>query len=165
MDGCKDQLVLTATGLPVGKFQWKSHISTLILRDEQLLVNFAAITSSSITKQIEFGLLHKRLGHAGKDRIVKACKEAEIAIDPRSIVHFKCPVCLLAKAPHQVHRDESELSDSTHFLSRVFWDFVEHKPKGIGGKNYTLHAIDVHTRFHWVIPTVNRANAFKAVAA
>ncbi|KAG6018798.1 hypothetical protein E4U19_007973 [Claviceps sp. Clav32 group G5] len=92
MDGCNDQLVSTATGLPIGKFQWKSNIATLILRDEQPPFNFAAITSSSVTKQVEFGLLHKRLGHAGKDRIVKACKEAGIAIDPRSLANFQCPV-------------------------------------------------------------------------
>ncbi|KAG6298464.1 hypothetical protein E4U44_001053, partial [Claviceps purpurea] len=163
MDGCNDQLVSTTTGLPVGKFQWKSNIATLILRDEQPTFNFAAITSSSITKQVEFGLLHRRLGHAGKDRIVKACKEAGIAIDPRSLANFQCPACLLAKAPQQIHRDVSQ--DSTHFLSRVFWDFIEHKPEGFGGMRYTLHAIDVHTHFHWVIPTVSRANAFKAVAA
>ncbi|KAG5949189.1 hypothetical protein E4U58_002028, partial [Claviceps cyperi] len=90
MDGCDDNLVSTATGLPIGKYQWKSNIAT-VLRDEQPLFNFAAITSSSITKQVEFGLLHKRLGHAGKDRIVKACKEAGIAIDPRSIANFQCP--------------------------------------------------------------------------
>ncbi|KAG5942589.1 hypothetical protein E4U59_001003 [Claviceps monticola] len=50
MDGCNDNLVSTATGLSIGKFQWKSNIATLVLRDEQPLFNFAAITSSSITK-------------------------------------------------------------------------------------------------------------------
>ncbi|KAG5971794.1 hypothetical protein E4U56_006577 [Claviceps arundinis] len=147
MDGRNDQLDSAGTGLPVGKFKWKSNISTLNLRDERppFFFNFAAINSAVIAKQVEFGLLHKRLVHAGKDHIVEACKEAGIAIDPRSIINFQCPACLLAKAPRQVHRDESH--DSPHSFSRVFWDFIEHKPEGIGGRNYTFHAIDAHTRF------------------
>ncbi|KAG6057595.1 hypothetical protein E4U17_001150 [Claviceps sp. LM77 group G4] len=98
MDGRNDQLVSADPGLPVNQFKWKSNISTLVLRDEQTLFNFAAINSTLMTKQVEFGLLHKRLVHAGKDRIVKACKNAGIAIDPRSIFDFQCPACLLAEA-------------------------------------------------------------------
>ncbi|KAG6027401.1 hypothetical protein E4U19_002023 [Claviceps sp. Clav32 group G5] len=40
-----DQLVSAGTGMPVGKFERKSNISMLVLRDEQTLFNFAAITN------------------------------------------------------------------------------------------------------------------------
>ncbi|KAI6777520.1 Gag-Pol poly, partial [Emericellopsis cladophorae] len=85
MDGIRDALVHKNNGTVLGEYEWKQHIAVLHVDKRQPQYNFAALPYNTTTQDVEYALMHRRLGHASKDRILKACRLAGIRIKPDSI--------------------------------------------------------------------------------
>lgn len=146
MDELSDKLIFK-DHTPVASFTWKDHIAVVDVMTEEE-VAFATLPHNTRKEEtVEYGLMHQRLGHAGRDRVITACEEAGIKITAGSAKNFNCEACHLGKADQMINRARSV--DTEVFLSHVYLDFIEHKPLAYSGHRYTLHFIDGATGFHW----------------
>ncbi|RCI14676.1 hypothetical protein L249_6432 [Ophiocordyceps polyrhachis-furcata BCC 54312] len=98
--------------------------------------------------------MHERLAHAGKEKVIQACRKAGIVIEKSTAKGFLCKACQFAKADTIISRDS--LARPTRFLDIVFWDMIEHNPPGYSGARYSLHGINAFTRFHWIISAITK---------
>lgn len=161
IDGETDTIAVKATKQKVATFKWRLNVAVLGVRAAQPTYNFAALPLKSIKGTVEYGLMHKMLGHAGPERVLRACQRAGIKIDTKSLKGYHCEACHLAKVDQIVRREPS--IKSNRFLSHVYWDFIKHKPKEKGGFEYSLHAIDLATNYHWTFHVRKRNEVTKTI--
>lgn len=151
-DGVNDLLMFMKEGelIPVAKIIWNCDAAVLDCLQPKEGIILALLPIRATTKNVEFALMHRRLGHAGKDRAIEACKKSGNKIsgnkmDEDTVKDFHCRVCHLAKFEAIISR--TPLVAATEFLQFVFWDITEHPPIGYGGKRYSLHGIDFWSRY------------------
>lgn len=155
-DGVNDLLVFMKEGelILVTKIIWNCDVAVLDCLQPKDGTNLALLPFRATTKDVEFALMHRRLGHARKDRVIEACKKSGNKIsgntmDEDTVKDFHCRACHLAKFEAIISR--TPLVVATEFLQFVFWDTIEHSPIGYGGKRYSLHGIDFYSRYQWLI--------------
>ncbi|KAF4464965.1 Gag-Pol poly, partial [Fusarium albosuccineum] len=161
IDGYKDMLVMKETGEPVSEIFWKKDVAVLKHKKQDAFYNFATLPLNKTTEKVEYGIMHRRLAHAGPERVIRACHEAGIRIDTSSLKNFHCETCHLAKADSMINR--TPMVEAKQFLGYVFWDIIEHKPVGYGNFKYTLHGIDVYTGYHWIFFLQRRDQALPRI--
>lgn len=157
VDGINDRLVHKESSCVVSHIKWKFDVAILDCQTPQGFYNFALLPYRATTDNVEYALMHRRLGHAGKDRALAACKKSGINIDPQTIKDFHSKACHLAKFEAIVSRSPSV--KPTGFLQYVFWDTIEHSPIGYGGFRYSLHGIEALTRYQWLILATTKKEA------
>lgn len=135
--------------IPVAKIIWNCDVAILDCLQPKDGIALALLPFRATTKNVEFALMHRRLGHAGKDRVIEACKKSGINLDEDTVKDFHCRACHLAKFEAIISR--TPLAVVTEFLQFVFWDIIEHSPIGYRGKRYSLHGIDFWSRYQWLI--------------
>lgn len=77
------------------------HQVTLLAQDGPEKIkgyNTSSVKTGHITKQVDYGIMHRRLMHDRKERVVKAYKGAGIEIDLYGMEDFHCEACHLAKS-------------------------------------------------------------------
>ncbi|KAL6411722.1 integrase core domain protein [Ilyonectria robusta] len=158
IDGYNDILAVKKTKQKVCDIFWRHGIAVLCCEKPTNPYNFAALPKNMTSSRVEYGLMHRRLVHAGQTRVLTACKKAGIDIDPATIQGYHCEACQLAKADAMISR--APLVTTNTFLAYVFWDIIETTPVGYGGYRYSLHSIDAATGFHWIIFLHTRDEAF-----
>lgn len=158
IDGYNDILAVKKTKQKVCDIFWRHGIAVLRCEKPINPYNFAALPKNMTSSRVEYGLMHRRLVHAGQTRVLTACKKAGIDIDPATIQGYHCEACQLAKADAMISR--APLVTTNTFLAYVFWDIIETTPVGYGGYRYSLHSIDAATGFHWIIFLHTRDEAF-----
>ncbi|MBE3041488.1 GAG-pre-integrase domain-containing protein [Candidatus Bathyarchaeota archaeon] len=90
-------------------------------------------------------LMHERLCHAGKDRTLRACREAGISITKGEADSFHCKSCALGKSTELVSR----VTPVKHSLPGQFYaDLFEIKPPSKGTERYAFHIIERTTGYH-----------------
>lgn len=159
VDGMNNSLVHKESGITIAHIKWKFDVAILDCETPPGFYNFALLPYRATTKNVECALMHRRLGNAGKDRVLVACWKSGINIDPETIKDFHCKACHLAKFKATVSR--TPLVKPTTFLQHVFWDTIEHSPIGYGGYRYSLHGIEALTRYQWLILATTRKEAIK----
>ncbi|RCI14375.1 hypothetical protein L249_6026, partial [Ophiocordyceps polyrhachis-furcata BCC 54312] len=127
--------------------------------DFELLVLFLREAIHPKGSKADFAIMHERLAHAGKEKVIQACRKAGIVIEKSTVEGFLCEACYFAKADTIISRDS--LARPTRFLDIVFWDMIEHNPPGYGGARYSLHGIDAFTRFYWTMSAITKGQAYK----
>ncbi|RCI11843.1 hypothetical protein L249_7558 [Ophiocordyceps polyrhachis-furcata BCC 54312] len=65
----------------------------------------------------DFAIMHERLAHAGKEKVIQACRKAGIVIEKSTIKGFLYKACYFAKADTIISRDS--LARLTRFLDIV----------------------------------------------
>ena len=101
-------------------------------------------------------LMHERLCHAGKDRVIRACREAGIHIPRHEITSFYCKSCALGKSTELVSR----ITPVKHsILGQFYADLLEIKPPSQGIERYAFHIIERTTGYHWIRTITDRSSA------
>ncbi|KAF5131521.1 Retrovirus-related Pol polyprotein from transposon TNT 1-94 [Metarhizium anisopliae] len=131
VNGQTKELVFADSGHKLCSYEWQSGVAVLDVRPQSKRhVNFSVLPNRATTKNVDYGLMHHRLMHAGAERIKRACKAAGIQLNESSIKKFHCEACYLGKADAIISRAKFE---PTAFLSHVYWDLLQHTPVGYGG--------------------------------
>lgn len=102
IDGANDKLI--TRDRTICALTYKHNVITLPV--ENVKPN-ALIALSAANKGVDYKLLHNRLGHAGKQRILKACELENIIVDKASMEDFHCEACHVAKPLQQVNRSNA----------------------------------------------------------
>ncbi|KAF3062692.1 hypothetical protein CFAM422_010804 [Trichoderma lentiforme] len=76
IDGINDLLILKEEEdfIPITKIVWNCDVTTLKYLQPRGGINLALLPFKATTENVEFALIHQRLGHAGKDRVIEACQ-------------------------------------------------------------------------------------------
>ncbi|KAF5120298.1 Retrovirus-related Pol polyprotein from transposon RE1 [Metarhizium anisopliae] len=154
VNGQTKELVFADSGHKLCSYEWQSGVAVLDVRPQSKPhVNFSVLPNRATTKNVDYGLMHHRLMHAGAERIKRACKAAGIQLNESSIKKFHCEACYLGKADAIISRAKFE---PTAFLSHVYWDLLQHTPVGY---RWSLHGIDGYTGFQWIMFLTRKKHA------
>ncbi|KID81261.1 integrase [Metarhizium guizhouense ARSEF 977] len=157
VNGQTKELVFANSGHKLCSYEWQSGVAVLDVGPQpKPHVNFSVLPNRATTKNIDYGLMHHRLMHAGAERIKRACKAAGIQLNESSIREFHCEACYLGKADAIISRAKFE---PTAFLSHVYWDLLQHTPVGYGGYRWSLHGIDGYTGFQCIMFLTRKKHA------
>ncbi|KAK3896795.1 hypothetical protein C8A05DRAFT_39656 [Staphylotrichum tortipilum] len=55
---------------------------------------------------IDYDIVHRRLMHESHERVLKACKDAGIKIDPNTAKGYQCHWCYLGKSKQFISHDK-----------------------------------------------------------
>jgi hypothetical protein len=146
VDGYHDKLVMRSTRHELAYLSWVNGVAVLgrVTKPIQdLMPSFPQLSMASVT----YDVMHRRLCHANKKAVVKACKEAGIAFSTKEVRDHHCEDCFLAKATDYLPKDT--LRQWHHPLEMVAVDVIQHPPGHLGFR-YTTHFIDAATGYHWL---------------
>jgi len=133
----------------------------VILADVPVDFDETRITPSmAVMASINYPTMHKRLLHAGKAAVLKACKDAGIELQGQYEDHF-CEPCVLAKQTDEFPKRTPPACSKPLEFVRI--DLVIHQERGHLNYLYTLHFVDVFSGFHWVKFAVNKSDSFKLI--
>ncbi|MBE3046609.1 GAG-pre-integrase domain-containing protein, partial [Candidatus Bathyarchaeota archaeon] len=91
--------------------------------------------------------MHERLCHPGKDRLLRACREAGITLSKEEVASFHCEACFLGKSKEIVSR----VRRVKHSTPDIFYaDLITITPAANGIHKYALHIIEQTTGYHWI---------------
>ncbi|KAK4205888.1 hypothetical protein QBC37DRAFT_301904, partial [Rhypophila decipiens] len=94
---------------------------------------------TAVMATINYRTMHRRLMHASKNIVEKACRDAGIKL--KGTADDFCEPCVLGKATDELGKEAPPQVDGPLQLIRV--DTVQHKHTGHNGYVYSLHIIDV----------------------
>ena len=157
IDGATDTLRFDGSNVEVAKWKWETPTESLegcpwlqVATDH--LPNGGAFLTSSKSKipgkEVSIDIMHRRLMHAGIDRVREACRHEGISL--AKVDKWHCESCAMAKSTELVSRNPPSVT-ATAPLQMVIGDILNMKPTGCGGFNYALHLIDSYTGFQWMI--------------
>jgi hypothetical protein len=122
---------------------------------EQHNINLLSIeVTLSNRPTVTYKQMHERIFHASPDRVILACKRAEIKISAIEAYNYMCEPCNLAKA--RILISHMPFIFSQRPLAFVYFDIISNK-LGYEFKKHIVHAIDAYFRFHWINYTNNKA--------
>lgn len=102
----------------------------------------------AVMASVNYHTMHKRLLHAGKTAVLKACQEAGIELKGKHDDYF-CEPCVLSKKTDELLPQVARPACSRP-LEFIRLDLVVHGQRGHLNYLYTLHFVDVYCGFHWV---------------
>jgi hypothetical protein len=149
-----------ATGYNIGRTSylgWVERKDSLITRSQDNEKEYARLI-----KEVDWKLLHQRLGHPGETRFKQIIKKMRLVADKKAIDALKtCETCIQAKS--QKKQNHEPVSRASRPLKRVYMDFwgPYNKAEDASGKRwrYYLSLTDDCTRFSWIYLTKDREAA------
>ena len=103
-----------------------------------------------------FDTWHKRLGHIGKENLIKTLQEAEITITSKD-EWMTCIDCIQANKSQNYGTNDRATDDGP---LRLDWDIVELTPESAGGAKYACAYIT--SRGRWIEARVLQAKSEQA---
>ncbi|KAK1773002.1 hypothetical protein QBC45DRAFT_447206, partial [Copromyces sp. CBS 386.78] len=97
---------------------------------------------------INYDIMHRRLMHAGRDQVLKACKDAGIKLANAGALKNECDACLRSKSTDIVHKISNPVA--TRPLEFVRIDTWSHNIAGHMGYRHVVHFICMVSGFHWI---------------
>jgi transposase InsO family protein len=114
--------------------------------------------SARLVKQIDWELLHRRLGHPGKARFKQMTRKLGLSPSKEVIEELKtCETCIQAKSVKR--QNHESVPRASRPLKRVYMDFWGPYNKAKTLERYYLSLTDDCTRFSWVCLTKDREAA------
>ena len=154
VDGITETLRFASSKVEVAKWTWEAPTESLgghpwlFVATDYLPNAGAFLTSKTVGKPIPVETMHRRLMHAGIDRVRQACRREGIPLLDTDSWH--CESCALGKSTELISRNPPTVK-ATAPLQLIIGDILNMKPMGYGGFNYALHLIDCYTGFQWMI--------------
>ena len=100
----------------------------------------------ALLASINYDTMHKRLMHAGKEQVIKACRDAGITLS--NIGKTNCDACLRSKGTDIVYKVSNPVA--TRPLEFVRIDTWSHNVAGHMGIRHVVHFVCMVSGFHWV---------------
>lgn len=144
---------ITAHGKVTIQCKWVNSLPVLPVYAQQ---DFPQDTRHAMMASINYSTMHRRLMHAGRDQVLKACEAAGIKLS-NTQEHF-CEACVKAKAHDVIPKIANKTT--TQPMAYIHVDVVSHTLPGHKGYKYMIHFIDEVTGFHWARFMVNKGDAF-----
>lgn len=111
-----------------------------------------------LVKQIDWELLHRRLGHPGEGRFMRMVKKMGLKPTDKDIKDLKtCETCIQARSVKR--QNHGNIPRASRPLKRVYMDFWGPYNKAKTPERYYLSLTDDCTRFSWVYLTEDREAA------
>lgn len=109
-----------------------------------MIISFNQFIQRVIFSSLNFQTMHKRLMHASKEMILKACNDVDIKLT-KNDENFHCEACYLAKATDLNNKEPSSILTGPDQLIRT--DLMFHE---IGHLDYRyfVHFIDTWSGYH-----------------
>jgi hypothetical protein len=120
--------------------------------NEQVVTPTHAVMAS-----INYRVMHRRLMHAGKNTVLRACKAAGIDLADIKGEEF-CEDCILSKSTDTRQKVAARVASKPLEFVRV--DVMVHDQPGHLGYKYTVHFVDVVSSFHWARFTKTKGDAY-----
>lgn len=111
----------------------------------------------AVLASINYRLMHRRLMHAGKEQVIRACKEAGIKLFEHNQAPF-CEPCAMAKAHDEMPKHAAMVTKRACEYIRV--DLVTESTTGHLGYKYMVHFMCMSTAFRWGKFTKDKSDAF-----
>lgn len=148
-------------GIVVCEMQRAANVFLIPAKPTQIqtAVSMAATPHQAVMASINYRTMHRRLMHAGKSAIEKACRDAGITLTGKDDTF--CEPCIFGKATDE-HGKVAPIQ-GTKFFDFIRVDTVTHKFAGHLGYYYSIHIIDVFTSFHWVRYARKKSDIFALV--
>jgi hypothetical protein len=140
LDGCTDRLVMKHSGIEAAQLNWVNNV--LAFKIAQPIVIDRPL-KDLVLASINYRTMHRRLMHASKEVVYKACKKAGIKITGNN--ESFCESCHLGKATEQYPPCSTVPVDRPLAFVRV--DSIRHTPTGHLGYTITVHFIDMHSGY------------------
>ena len=147
-------IVNSKDGFRIAGITWRHKLAFVDIakptKDEPITVPIAtALNCLEIASKTRPSLqqMHERLGHASKERVIRASKRAGIRFSRREIEAFHCDACALGKSTELISRTPIQ---QHNIPGQFFADLIEIKPPARGMHKYALHLIEKHTGYHWI---------------
>ena len=166
-DGSDDSLKYKKSAKKLFEVSWINGADVSVINLKPPILSGVALAALPVNgpkrQKVDFDLMHKRLMHAGPDRVIKACKEAGINLDLDSLKNYHCEACYLGKSTPVI--SHTPTYKVTQLLQKISWDVIQSNPVGINGIRYCLHGIDYYTGFQWSIMATTRQQLFARIIA
>lgn len=154
-DTYTDTLVHISTKRELAQIEWSQDIACI--KTIPPTVNNNSLPQL-ILATINYATMHRRLFHAGKEVIQRACKDANIDICDTKVF---CEPCVMAKATDEYGKQAPPMT--TVPLEYIRTDVITHREPGHLGYKYSVHFVDVASNFQWVKFVVAKKDAFQAL--
>ena len=118
--------IVNGAKTPLSAVVWKGRVTCLDTKDpEEERVTVPRALTALHGRTPSLLLMHQRLAHAGRDRVVQACKEAGITFSNKEVKSFHCEDYMLSKSKEVISR----ISPNKHSKPGKFYaDLIEIKP-------------------------------------
>jgi transposase InsO family protein len=152
-----DEKVILARGYNIGRtsyLRWVRSKNALTARPEE---KGERDETAQLVKEIDWELIHQRLGHPGEDRLRMMVKRMGLNTDRDGIRRLKtCETCIQAKS--QKTQSHVTVPRASRPLKRVYMDFwgPYNGVKCKDGWRYYLSLTDDCTRLSWIYLTKDR---------
>ncbi|KAL8290954.1 hypothetical protein RB600_006432 [Gaeumannomyces tritici] len=100
-------------------------------------------------RPVPYVVMHRRLMHANKDAVLKACREAGIRVSAAEADKHVCEDCVQGKATQVIGTRQFDKSQRP--LARIHMDTIGITPTTGNGFNHVVHLQDEATSFGWVL--------------